>query len=107
MKLTVVEGVSHTPQQADDLLRLREAIAARDDVSLTVLHVAVTITGSLILGLAFMERALGAAEAFDASQIDEAFQTERWGRDAEAEAVRACRLDELKAAERLRDLIAA
>lgn len=106
-KLEVVAGVTHTPQSADALERLKEAVSARDDMSLMALHVAVTTTGSLVLGLALAERAMTAREAFDASQVDENFQAERWGRDAEAEAVRARRLNELEVAERLLHLIAA
>lgn len=106
-KLVVVTGVTHGPQPVDALERLRDAVAERDNETLVALHVAVTITGSLILGLALTERALTAIEAFDVSQVDETFQAELWGRDAEAEAVRARRLGELEAAERLLHLIAA
>ena len=100
-KLEVASGVSHVEQSADALERLRNAIAAHDDLSLTALHVGITITGSAILGLAFAARELTAEQAFALSQIDETFQAERWGRDAEAEKARAARLAELTAAGRL------
>ncbi len=69
------------------------------DFELAALHAAAAITGSLVLALALAGRRLTAAEAFAAAHIDEAFQAEKWGTDAEA-AARAARLAaELAAAE--------
>ena len=42
--------------------------------------------GSAILALAVQRRALAAGAAFDLSRLEEAFQAEQWGLDAEAEA---------------------
>ena len=62
--------------------------------------IAASLTGSLVLGLALADGRLPAAEAFALSRLDETFQNEAWGRDAEAEA-RAARLGlELAAIER-------
>lgn len=105
-RLIAVSGVAHSEQPADALKHLRAAIAAHDDLTLTALHPAITITGSAILGLAFAARALSAEQAFALSQIDETYQAEHWGRDAEAEKARAARLAELTAAGRLLALIA-
>jgi chaperone required for assembly of F1-ATPase len=99
-------GMSHISQPDDALARLRAAIAAHDDHRLVALHAAVTITGSAVLGLAFASGALTAEEAMRATQIDEDYQAELWGRDIEAERVRARRLAELKAAEAYLALLA-
>ena len=104
-RLDVVTGVTHKEQPADAIERIRSAIAAHDDFRLTALHVGITITGSAVLGLAFAARPLSATEAFELSQIDETYQAEHWGRDAEAEKARAGRLAELSAAGRLLALI--
>lgn len=98
--LNVVKGVTHTSQPADALSRLRAAVAAHDDAHLVALHTAITITGSAVLGLAFAEGALSADDAFAAARVDERYQIEHWGSDAEAEKAAANRLGELRAAER-------
>src|SRR3546814_12403486 len=64
-------------------------VAAHDDLSLTALHTATTSLGSLVLGLALVARRIDAEEAFAASVLDEDFQIERWGEDAEAARRRA------------------
>ena len=45
---------------------------------------AIPLFGSAVLGLAVERGRLTAAEAYELSRIDEAFQTERWGEDSEA-----------------------
>lgn len=106
-RLVVTTGVAHVEQPQASLTRLRAAIAAYDDHRLVTLHTAVTITGSAVLGLAFVARALTADEAMRAALVDEDFQAELWGRDAEAEATRARRRAELEAADTLLVLLEA
>jgi chaperone required for assembly of F1-ATPase len=89
--LAVAHGLAHADQPAAALARLRGAVEAHDDFALAGLHVIASITGSLVLGLAVMAGKLTPAEAFALSRIDEAWQTEKWGLDAEAED-RALRL---------------
>ncbi|MEM6441588.1 MAG: ATPase, partial [Pseudomonadota bacterium] len=48
------------------------------------LHDLVALSGSLVLGLAAAEGAVEAEDAWRLSRIDEDFQAERWGEDAEA-----------------------
>lgn len=98
-RLSVTTGVTHIPQPQDALERLHAAIAAHDDHRLVVLHTGITITGSSVLGLAFTAKAITAADAFAVAQVDETYQAELWGRDAEAEKARAQRLTDLTAAE--------
>ena len=54
--------------------------------ALTALHELVTLSGSLVLGLAVARGALPPADAWALSRIDEDWQAEHWGADAEAEA---------------------
>ena len=104
-RLCVTTGVVHVEQPGEALERLREAIEAQDIYRLVPLHSATTITGSLVLGLAMITRSLDVAAVFEASCIDADFQAEQWGRDAEAEAVRARRLADLEAAGRFLALL--
>lgn len=105
--LVVAQGLTSVEQPVEALERLRDAIAQHDAHRLAVLHAGITITGSTILGLAFVARALDAASAFATSRVDEAYQAEHWGRDAEAEAREARLLADLKAAEHYLSLLPA
>ena len=90
-RLHTTEGIGHVRQDPQATSALSGALHAKDAWTLTGLHAATTITGSLILALAISERRLSPQEAFATSRIDETYQTEKWGPDAEAEA-RAQRL---------------
>jgi chaperone required for assembly of F1-ATPase len=87
-RLTVGAGFVHLPQSREALVMLRNAIAAHDNFTLAALHVMASITGSLVLALALTEGAIHPAQAFQMSRIDEDYQSELWGQDAEA-AIRA------------------
>jgi len=86
--LAVTCGVIPTRQSPAALKAFATAVAAHDDFRLTALHTLTTACGSLVIALATMEGRLDAAEAFAASQLDETFQIEQWGEDAEAAARR-------------------
>jgi chaperone required for assembly of F1-ATPase len=105
-RLRVATGMTYVEQPADAVVRLREAISGHDDHRLAALHAATTITGSAVLGLAFVAGALSADDAFVAAHVDETFQEERWGRDAEAQDARERRLAALRAGERYLALLA-
>jgi chaperone required for assembly of F1-ATPase len=105
-RLAVTTGITHIAQPDEALARLRDAIAAHDDHRLVGLHTSITITASVILGLAFASKALTAEEAFTTAQIEETYQAELWGLDAEAQKARANRLADLKAAEAYLNLLA-
>jgi chaperone required for assembly of F1-ATPase len=52
---------------------------------------AAEIAGSAVIAIALAQGAFAPAPLFDASRVDDAFQAERWGADAEA-AERTARL---------------
>lgn len=83
--LIAVSGVVHHPQPPQSIGKLREAVADHDPFALTALHELVTLSGSLILGLAVSRGNLDGAQAWALSRIDEDWQTEQWGVDAEAQ----------------------
>ncbi len=83
--LAVTAGVIPVSQPEAALAALRHSLEALDDWRLTALQSATAATGSLVLALAMAHRRLTAAEAFAASHLDELYQAELWGDDAEAE----------------------
>jgi chaperone required for assembly of F1-ATPase len=84
-RLAVTAGIRHVEQSAETMAALCRAVSGLDDFHLAALHVLVSITGSLVLGLAVLDGRLTADEAFTLSRLDEAYQAERWGADREAE----------------------
>lgn len=92
--LEVMTGLIHRPQPAETLARLGEAVAARDAFALAALNPIVTITGTLVGGLALVEGAVDADALWAASLVDETFQQEQWGEDWQAaEAAQAKRAE--------------
>jgi len=96
----VAIGVMHQPQPDATIERLAVAVAVRDPFELAGLSPVVTITGSLVLGLALIERAMGADEVWAAANVDEDWQAEQWGEDALAVQAKAVRRAEFDAAAR-------
>ncbi len=96
--LEVGAGIRPIEQPRDSIARLRDAAAALDDFRLVAAHLATGASGSLVLALALIAGRLEAEAAFQASQIDESFQIEQWGTDAEFEARRAALRADLDAA---------
>lgn len=105
--LRVGTGIIHQPQPEDALIALRDAVAAHDPFALPALHTLTTISGSLVLGLAVSEGRIDARTAFDLGQLDETFQAELWGLDAEAEARRDRLRTEMEAAGKFLSFLAA
>lgn len=81
-------GVISQDQPGVALAALKSEIEAHDDMCLTGLAAVVQATGSLILGLGLSHGRLNSEQAFALSQLDESYQQERWGEDAEASARR-------------------
>ena len=84
--LTLVRatGIVHAAQPAATLDRVREIALSLSDFQLAGFAFAVPLFGSAVLGVALLRGWLTADEAFDLSRLDEAFQEEQWGVDAEA-----------------------
>ncbi len=91
-------GVIHRAQPSATLARLREAVTALDPFALAALAPLVTLTGSLLLALALVERAITPDAAWAAAHVDEDWQAELWGEDQLATDRRASRRAEYDAA---------
>jgi len=62
--------------------------------------------GSLVIALALLEGCLDAGEAFAVAQLDESFQIEAWGEDAEQAERRAALAADIEAAAQFISLLA-
>jgi chaperone required for assembly of F1-ATPase len=105
--LTVTTGVIPKSQSAVSLHALAAAVAKQDDFSLTALHVATAACGSLVIALALLDGHLDAEGAFAASQLDESFQIDAWGEDAEQARHRRALAADIEAAARFMALLRA
>ncbi|HEX6859258.1 MAG TPA: ATP12 family protein [Caulobacteraceae bacterium] len=84
VELHPVEGIIHRPQPPHSIARAGELAEALNDFSLAALAHATALFGSAVLGFALQRGRVGGDEAFHLSRLDETFQEERWGIDAEA-----------------------
>ncbi len=89
VRLTPTTGVMPVSQSAESLAELRRVVAQIDAFGLTALHDLVSLSGSLIIGLAALESALPVEELWRRSRIDETWQEAQWGVDEEAAALAA------------------
>lgn len=85
VEFKVTNGVIPVAQPNRSVSTLRSEIAELDSFRLSAFHDLVHISGSLILSLAFINSQMSIKAAWDASQVDEIWQKEQWGRDEEAE----------------------
>jgi chaperone required for assembly of F1-ATPase len=83
-QMTVAEGLTHVDQTPEALAALRRALEGLDAFTLGGLHVVASITGSIVLALAVAAGEIPGVHAFELSRIDEIYQAEKWGEDAEA-----------------------
>lgn len=98
-------GLMHVQQPQATIDRLGHAVHALDAFQLAGLSPLVTIGGSLIAALAVVEGAMTVEKAWDAISIDERWQLEQWGSDAEAELALENRRRDFFAAARFEDLL--
>jgi chaperone required for assembly of F1-ATPase len=80
-------GVMHGPQPAALLASLEADIAGLTAFELTAVHDLVALSGSLLLGLAVVDRFAPPEDLWTASRVDEDWQSEQWGADDEAIAL--------------------
>jgi len=82
--LTPSVGIMPKPQSVASIAAIRAHAASLDRFRLAGLAHGVALFGSAVLGLAVERGRLTAADAYELSRIDEAYQAEHWGEDAEA-----------------------
>jgi len=86
ISLTVTDGIMPVTQPAEARAAMRASVDAHDDFNLAGLHTLVTVSGSLVIGLAVASGYLSADSGGKAALLDDLWQQEKWGYDAEADA---------------------
>lgn len=82
--LVLGQGVVPVDQPSSSLQNLRQAVHDLTPWQLAAFHDLVTLSGSLVIGLAASRDVATTADLWRASRIDEHWQAEQWGQDEEA-----------------------
>jgi len=98
-------GISHIDQPAQALAIISNAFADYSPFELTPLHTMTTLTGSALLTLAHAKGHLDADQLWAAAHVDEDWQIQKWGEDAEAAGRRTARRSEMEADIRFLELV--
>jgi chaperone required for assembly of F1-ATPase len=101
----VTRDIGHVRQPEQSLGALRASVAGMSDFQLAAMSNAVIVLGSIVLAFAVRDHAFDLETAWQASIVDEMFQAERWGEDAEAAGSRAGRRAELEVAAAMLSLL--
>lgn len=84
-RFALAEGVMHVDQPREAIGALGIHLSQRvEPMRLAALHLMTTLTGSALLALAVETGELDAEAAWAAAHVDEDWQIEHWGQDAEA-----------------------
>lgn len=83
-----VSGIIHRPQPEETLAQLRRFVAAQDDFALAALRNLASLAASLVIALAALEPDAYVTALWNAANLEEDWQAELWGKDAEAQARR-------------------
>ncbi len=77
-------GVMHVGQDPEALQRFSQYVHNLSAFQLTAFHDLVSLSGSLVIGLAATHQLQPAKSLWELSRIDELWQEEKWGEDEEA-----------------------
>lgn len=88
----LAEGVMHVEQPHESVAAVDNWLRQREEpFRLAAIHVITTLTGSALLAIAIDAGAIGPDEGWAAAHVDEDWNIEQWGEDADAAARRAAR----------------
>ena len=93
-----IAGIVHRAQPSATLAAIAGELRAMDAFALAALQTLAGLAASLVIGLAALEPDADPAALFAAANLEEDWQAEQWGWDAEAETARALRLAAFAAA---------
>jgi chaperone required for assembly of F1-ATPase len=96
-RFVLANELTFVAQPPQALAAARRAIP-REPWRLGALHAVTTLSGSALIALALAGGALSLDAAWAAAHVDEDWNMERWGRDAQALERREFRLAEMRAA---------
>ena len=87
--LRTTEGVMHVEQPANSVINLTAGVTAQTSFQLAALHDLVSMSGSLVIGLAAQAGAFEIDDLWTRSRLDELWQIEHWGQDDDSDATAA------------------
>ncbi len=96
-RFVLIEGIIHADQHGSLLEAFRRRLDGETPLRLAALHTITSLTGSALLALALKEDHLDSDSVWRAAHVEEDFNIERWGADAEAAQVRAYKRTEFDA----------
>lgn len=79
-----VSGIMHKPQPPETLIRLKVELEGLGAFQLAALRNTASLAASLVLGLAALRPDADIDALWDAANLEEDWQAELWGKDAEA-----------------------
>ena len=98
LQFSRISGVIHQPQPPETLRRLEQVLSAEDDFALAALTTLASLAASLVIALAALQPDADPVRLWNAANLEEDWQTEQWGQDSDAMALRARRLGIFSAA---------
>ena len=104
-ELLTGSGIVPFKQSEEALTKLGAVVESYGAFALTGLSEAVSILGSLVLGLALATKHVTADEAFAAAELDHLWQNKKWGDDPETQSQQAEIKDELTMCARYFELL--
>jgi chaperone required for assembly of F1-ATPase len=97
---TRISGVMHQPQPDETMARMEAVLGTQSDFALAALRMLASLSASLVIALACIAPGADAESLWAAANLEEDWQAQLWGRDAEAEARRQTRFEAFAAAMR-------
>lgn len=82
---TRVSGIIHKPQPPQTLARLSAELSSHDAFTLAALRMLASLAASLTVALLAIEPGADVPTLWEAANLEEEWQAELWGREAEAE----------------------
>jgi len=98
IELVVATGLAPVKHPAPSLAAARKQVEGCDNFVLAALDRLTHISGSLVVALAIREGHTDPADAYDLAHLEEHWQAEKWGTDAEAEHRHTDRKKQMQAA---------
>ena len=95
---TRIDGVIHRPQPASTTARLAAVLTAHDLFTVAALRSLAGLSASMVIALAAIEPDADGEALWNAANLEEDYQAELWGQDAEAVVLRRRRLRDFSAA---------
>ena len=105
LNLVLINGISHVKQEDETLEFVSAYLASQCNFTLAALERITSLLGSIFLSIAINECELEANAAWEKSRVDENYQTEMWGEDAESMPEVEAKFAQFKAAAQFLTLV--